>query len=180
MHICTSACQLCLCRRFHARLCVCMHTVCTHKHLHVGVCQCVYARTAATSIMQARELLSVKSTLTFMVPTSQGHPKVEHLEWSVTFQTENNSRGFSGLWRRLFILSLTHIHFDLVREIMGQILLSLAFSSTARTFSSHPSLCMLSVLTVVLLSKNFTSQNNYRNRNTISMVISPKCEGMAI
>lgn len=103
----------------HTSPCVCMHTVNVHCGIRecVGVAQCVrvYACTVVTSITQSRELQSVKPTLTFMVLTSQGHPKAEHLEWSVTFQTENNSRVFSALWRRLFILSLTLIHFDLAR-----------------------------------------------------------------
>lgn len=97
----------------------CVQYVFTDLCVCVGVCRCVSARTAATSITQSRELQSVKSTLTFMVLTSQGHPKAEHLEWSVTFQTENNSRVYSGLWRRLFILSLTLIHFDLARGNNG-------------------------------------------------------------
>lgn len=136
MNMCMSYCHACLC--VHIRTSVCLPCVfiqtfpCTFMCLHaysmcsetfvcvcVGVCQCVYARTVATSITQSRELQSVKSTLTFMVLTSQGHPKAEHLEWSVTFQTENNSRVFSGLWRRLFILSLTLIHFDLARGNNG-------------------------------------------------------------
>lgn len=109
-------------RRLHARRRVCMCGVCARRRSCVLVCAkcvCVYARTVATSITQSRELQSVKSTLTFMVLTSQGHPKAEHLEWSVTFQTENNSRVFRGLWRRLFILPLTLIHFDLARGNNG-------------------------------------------------------------
>lgn len=94
MHIRTSVRLPCV--STHTRLR--RHTVRAHRHLWaLLVCQCVYACTMGTSIMQSRELQSVKSTLTFMVLTSQGHPKAEHLEWSVTFQTENNSRVFSSL-----------------------------------------------------------------------------------
>lgn len=117
----------------YAAPCVCHTDVCMHVGVFACVecvlagaracwcvqSACVYARTVATSITQSRELQSVKSTLTFMVLTSQGHPKAEHLEWSVTFQTENNSRVFRGLWRRLFILPLTLIHFDLARGNNG-------------------------------------------------------------
>lgn len=121
VHICTSACLPCVFIQTFPRTFMCLHaySMCSQTFVCVGVCQCVYARTAATSITQSRELQSVKSTLTFMVLTSQGHPKAEHLEWSVTFQTENNSRVFFGLWRRLFILSLTLIHFDLARGNNG-------------------------------------------------------------
>lgn len=99
-----------VCLWVHTPMCLHAHSMCYQTFVCVGVCQCVYAR---TSITRSRELQSVKSTLTFMVLTSQGHPKAEHLEWSVTFQTENNSRVYSGLWRQLFILLLTLIHFDL-------------------------------------------------------------------
>lgn len=81
----------------HAGVFACVENVLTHACVCWCAQVCVYARTVVTSITQSRELQSVKSTLTFMVLTSQGHPKAEHLEWSVTFQTENNSRVFCGL-----------------------------------------------------------------------------------
>lgn len=60
----------------------------------IDVYQCVFVLSVVTSITQCGELQSVKSTLTFMLLTSQGRPKAEHLDWSVTFQTENNNRVF--------------------------------------------------------------------------------------
>lgn len=54
-----------------------------------------------------------------MALTSQGHLRAEHLEWSVTLQTESNNRVFSGLWRWLFILSLTLMPFDQAPESNG-------------------------------------------------------------
>lgn len=131
---------------FHTRLCVCMHAVqYVLTDISVCVCRCVYARTVATSITQSRELQSVKSTLTFMVLTSQGHPKAEHLEWSVTFQTENNSRLFPALWRRLFILSLTLIHFDLARGNNGlNTRVFLLLYRSRRLFAPLSLFCMLS------------------------------------
>lgn len=64
---------------------VCLHAYSMQSFECVGVdqCVCVYACVHAqwsTSITQSRELQSVKSTLTFMVLTSQGHFKAEHLE----------------------------------------------------------------------------------------------------
>lgn len=54
-----------------------------------------------------------------MALTSQGHLRAEHLERSVTLQTESNNRVFSGLWRWLFILSLTLMPFDQAHESNG-------------------------------------------------------------
>lgn len=100
-------------------LSMCLHSYSMSSQTFECVSVCIYVCTVATYIMQSRELQSVKSTLTFMVLTSQGHLKAERLEWRVTFQTENNSWVFSGLWRRLFILSLTLIQFDPVRGSNG-------------------------------------------------------------
>lgn len=128
VHVITMSVHMCLCLSAW-----CVHTVVPmvvyvfaflqYVLADIYVCKCVsvcrYVCTVATYTMQSRELQSVKSTLTFMVLTSQGHLKAERLEWRVTFQTENNSWVFSGLWRRLFILSLTLIHFDPVRGSNG-------------------------------------------------------------
>lgn len=120
---------LILCMLCNIMQLVCCTSLWLYRHfqiLHVStyfqryiMCWCVLSvyMCAWCPHLSHRELQSVKSTLTFMVLTSQGHPKAEHLKWSVTFQTENNSRVFSGLWRWLFILSLTH--FDLARGNNG-------------------------------------------------------------
>lgn len=89
-----------------------------YLHSFLSVCS-VYACTVATCIAQFRESQSVKSTLTFMAITSQGHLRAEHLEWSVPFQTESNNWVFSRLWRWLFFLFLTLIPFDQAHESDG-------------------------------------------------------------
>lgn len=72
-----------------------------------------------------------------MALTSQGHLRAEHLEWSVTLQTESNNQVFSGLWRWLFILSLTLMPFDQAHESNG-------LNSLISSFFSFPvfTLCL--------------------------------------
>lgn len=123
----------------HITLAVCTHQQwlqnrCVFKHIAIMfsykrtcvfalISVCVYSIryvcTVAACIAQFRESQSVKSTLTFTALTSQGHLRAEHLEWSVTFQTESNNWVFAGLWRWLFILLLTLIPFDQAHESNG-------------------------------------------------------------